>query len=101
VLRSTGSGSVNDVDLFAVLAVACEPDGTVRKCVECIIGSDPYVEAGMNVCAALTNKDITCENELSVRSLDTEALGLGVSAILCRSTPFLCAISRFPPFLKR
>ncbi len=91
MLCSTGSGSVNDVDLSTVLAVACEPDGTVRKCVECIIGSDPYVEAGMNVCAALTNKNVASENELTVRSLNAEALGLGVSAVLCRTnTFFMC-----------
>ena len=93
--RVIGAGphlqSVQYVDLLAVFPIAGELYLSVCECIKRVIGSDAYVEAGMDVCAALTDKDIACENELSVRSLDTEALGLGVSAVLCRSyTFFMC-----------
>lgn len=101
MLRSTGLGSVNNVDLLAVLAITCEPDGSVCKCIQRIIGSDTDVQAGMDVCAALADKNVASENELSVRSLDTEALGLRVSAVLCGTNTFFMCHKSFLRFLTR
>ena len=55
----------------------------------------------MDVGAALADKNVASENELSVRSLDTEALGLRVSAVLGRTNTFFMCHNSFLRFLTR
>ena len=43
----------------------------------------------MDVGSALSDKDIACENELTVASLDAESLGLRITAVLGRSAALL------------
>ena len=41
-----------------------------------------HVHAGVNVGAALTNQDVASLDELTIGALGTQALGLGVTAVL-------------------
>ena len=36
----------------------------------------------------MTDKDIACENELTVASLDAESLGLRITTVLCGTDTF-------------
>ncbi len=92
--RAIGPGSfvlVQYVDLLAVFSVAGEFHLAICECVQCVIRADANIETRMDVCSALTNQNVSGEDELSVCSLDAEALGLGVSAVLSRAyTFFMC-----------
>ena len=47
-----------------------------------IVASAAHVLAGVNVGAALANEDITSQDKLAVGTLGTQALGLGIAAVL-------------------
>lgn len=80
--------SVN-ADFLAILAHSLELDVAVDESEEGVIRTLADVVAGMNVGSALSDKDIACENELTVASLDAESLGLGITAVLGRSAALL------------
>ena len=60
--------------LFTVFAHSFELNLTVDKSEESVILTLAYVVAGVDVCAALLNKDVACENELTVCTLNTKSL---------------------------
>ena len=77
-----------DRDLLAVLAQTLEADNAVRLGEQGVVAADTDVDAGMDVGAALANKNVARENELTVGALGTKALGLGVAAVLGRAHTF-------------
>ena len=73
--------SVNGA-LTAILTLALELDGTVNQSKQGVILADTNVDTGMDVGASLANQDIASQNELTVCTLDAQALSLGVTAVL-------------------
>lgn len=53
-----------------------------------IIAALANVVARMDLCSALSVQDVASQYELSVRSLGTKALRLGISAVLCGTNTF-------------
>jgi hypothetical protein len=74
---------------FSVSALSGESYNTISGSKQSIILSETYVQAGMDMCSALSVKDVAGLNELSVRSLGTQSLGLGITAVLGRTNTFL------------
>ncbi len=83
-----GNGCSVDADLFSAADHRLKLNNAVSKCEECIVFAYTNVCAGMDFCTTLTNEDIACENELTVCSLSTKSLGLGISAVLCGTNAF-------------
>ena len=75
-------------NLLAILALALELDMAVNQSKQGVVAADTDVDAGMDVGAALANKNVARENELTVGALGTKALGLGVTAVLGRAHTF-------------
>ena len=71
-------------DFLAFLAQAFELNGTVNKCEQGIILALADIGSGMNLRTALTDKNVACQDELAIRTLGAETLGLAVEPI-----PFL------------
>ena len=74
--------------LLAILAELLEAEHAVRLGEQSVVAADTDVDAGMDVGAALANKNVARENELTVGALGTKALGLGVAAVLGRAHTF-------------
>ena len=74
-------GGVNR-NLLTILAQTLKADNTVSLGEQGVVGTLAHVGAGVNVGAALTNKDVAGQNELTVSALGAKALGLGVAAVL-------------------
>ena len=73
--------SVNGA-LTAILALALELDGTVNQSEQGVILADTNVDTGMDVGASLANQNVAGQNELTVSTLDAQALSLGITAVL-------------------
>ena len=73
--------SVNGA-LTAILALALELDGTVNQSEQGVILADADIDTGMDVGASLADQDVAGQNELTVSALDTQALSLGITAVL-------------------
>ena len=73
--------SVNGA-LTAILTLALELDGTVDQSEQGVILADADIDTGMDVGASLADQDVAGQNELTVSTLDAQALGLGVTAVL-------------------
>ena len=67
---------------LAELTETLETKDAVCKSIQSVIAADAYVEAGMDVGAALSVKDIAGLNKLAVCSLGTKTLGIGITAVL-------------------
>lgn len=65
--------SVN-ADSFTVLIHSLELNSTVDFSVKGIVRALTYILAGMDVCTALSYKDVACKNELTVCALNAETL---------------------------
>ena len=78
-----------DTDALTVAAIALEANLTVDHCEQCIIRTDTDIVARMDVCAALTNKNITRQNILTVAALYAKALCFGITAVLGRANALL------------
>ena len=63
-----------NTDLFAVLVESLETNYAVNLCIKRIVRALAYVLAGMNVCASLANKDVTCRYKLTVCALNAKTL---------------------------
>ena len=73
--------SVNGA-LTAILALALELDGTVNQSKQGVVLADANVDTGMDVGASLANQNVASQNELTVSTLDAQALSLGITAVL-------------------
>lgn len=70
-----------DADLFAVAAHALEFNLAVDQGEQRIIRSTADIIAGMDVRTTLLDEDVARKDELPVRALDAETLGLGIAAV--------------------
>ena len=61
-------------DAFFITAHALKTDNAVFHGKERIIAAFTHIGAGMDLCATLTNENISSQNELTVRSLRTQTL---------------------------
>lgn len=68
--------------LCSVLAHTLITNNTVDQCEQRIIAASAAVQAGMDVCAALTIQDVSCQHELSVCTLGSKTLGFAVTTIV-------------------
>ena len=68
--------------LLAILTQSLETDNAVNKSEQSIVLTDTNVHTGMDVSASLTDKDVACQNELTVSTLNAEALRFRVTAVL-------------------
>ena len=75
--------------LGLLLALALEADHAVHQGEQGVVAADAAVGAGMNVGAALTVQDVARQDELAVRTLRAEALGLAVAAVVGRTGALL------------
>ena len=73
--------SVNGA-LTAILALALELDSTVNQSEQSVIAADTDIDTGMDMSASLANQNVASQNELTVCTLDAQALCLGVTAVL-------------------
>ena len=71
-----------DRSLLAVSAESLKLENAVACSKESIVSALADVCAGMHLCTSLTDKNVACEDKLTVASLDAETLGLGISAVL-------------------
>ena len=74
-------GDLHDRDLLAILAQALKFDLAVLQSEQGVIAALAHIDAGMDVGAALADQDVAGQNELTVRALDAEPLGLGIAAV--------------------
>jgi Fe-S-cluster-containing dehydrogenase component len=58
---------------------------TVYQSEQGIVGAKSYVCAGSNLCSALSDYDVTCQNVLTVSLLYAKALRLTITAVLGRT----------------
>lgn len=71
-----------DAALTAVLAQPLELHGAVDQSEQGVILADTNVGAGMDVGASLTDQDVAGQHVLTVSTLDAQALGLRITAVL-------------------
>ena len=82
-----------NADLLAVTAHALETNLAVDESKQRVVRASAYVLARMNVGTALLNEDVASQNILTVSTLYAKSLGLGITAVLCRTcTLFMCEI---------
>ena len=77
-----------NANLFAIFANTLELNLTVDKSEECVVRTSANVVAGVNVCSALFNKNVTCKNKLTVGSLRAKAFGFGITAVFSGAHTF-------------
>ena len=81
LMRNILLGGVNR-NLLTILAQTLKADNAVSLGEQGVVGTLAHVGAGVNVGAALANKDVASQNELTVSTLGAKALGLGITAVL-------------------
>ena len=89
--KNSGRLLLDSVNAYflAILAHSLELDVAVDESKEGVVRTLADIVAGMDVGSALSDKDIACENELTVASLDAESLGFRITAVLGRSAALL------------
>ena len=70
---------------FLVSSFSFESDNSVSRSKQCIVSTASNIETRMNLCATLSVQNVSSLYNLSVRSLCSQSLGLGSSAVLCRT----------------
>ena len=75
--------------LGLVLALVLEANHAVHQGEQGVVAADAAVGAGMNVGTTLTVQDVARQNELAVRTLGAESLGLAVAAVMGRTGALL------------
>jgi hypothetical protein len=70
-----------NANLLLISAQSLKPYHAVNLGVQCIIITDAHVQAGMNFRAALANKDVACQNELSVGALGAQSLSMAIASV--------------------
>jgi hypothetical protein len=64
------------------LSETLEAKDAVFKGIQSVVSAEADIEAGMDVGAALSVKDIAGLHKLTVRPLGPQALGIGITAVL-------------------
>ena len=75
----------NDRNLLLISSLSLESYDSVGQSKQCIIATASYVHTRVNLGSALSVKDISGFHKLAVSSFGTQSLGLGISAVLCRT----------------
>jgi len=76
-------------NLLLVSAQSFETNDTVRGREQCIVTATSDIGSGMNLSAALSVKDISGLNKLTIGSLRAQTFGLGISTVLRRTDTLL------------
>ena len=63
-----------NANLLFIFAFALKFNYAVDESVESIVFADTYVVADVELSASLSNQDVACQNELTVRSLWSKSL---------------------------
>ena len=71
-----------NADALTILAPTLETNDAVRLSEQGVVRADAHVGTGMDVGTTLTDQDVAGQNELTVGTLNAQALGLGVTAVL-------------------
>ena len=71
-----------DRSSLLVLTYALKAKDSVGQSIQSVITADAYVKAGVDVCAALSVKDVAGLYKLAVSSLGAQTLGIGITAVL-------------------
>ncbi len=79
---------VVDAHALSVLAYSLKFHFPVHLGEQGVVAAAADVDAGMDLGSSLANQDVAGQNELTVRSLDAEALGLAVTAVLSGTDAF-------------
>ena len=81
IIRATG----NDRNLLLISSFSLKTNNAVNQCEQCVITTAANVYSRMNLCTTLSVKDVASFYKLSVCSLGSKSLGLGITAVLCRT----------------
>jgi hypothetical protein len=80
-----------NADAFAVATNTLKLYLACFKSKKCIVAAAAYIDARVNLCAALTDKDVTGKYSLAIGALNAKALGLTVASVLCGTDAlFMC-----------
>lgn len=74
---------------FLVPSQSLESYDSINLGEQCIITALAHVGSRVDLCASLSNQNVSCENKLSVSRLNTQSLGLRVSTVLGTSHTLL------------
>ena len=74
-----------DRNLFLISSFSFISYDTVYQCKQSIISAASYIHARMNLCSTLSVEDVAGFYKLSVSSLRTQSLRLGITSVLCRT----------------
>ena len=88
-----------NADLLLCFCLLLELYLAVDQSEESIVLADADIRARMDVSAALTNENVASRYNLTVCTLDAEALGLGITTVLGRTYAFFMCHCVVPPFL--
>ena len=75
-------------DFLLVCTKALESYDAVGECEESIVRAFADILTGMNVSSALSYKNVSCKNELAVRSFCAKALRFGIAAVFSGAHTF-------------
>ncbi len=78
-----------DRNLFLISSFSLISYNAVHKCEQSIVSATSYINARVNLCAALFVDDISGVYKLSVCSFRAQSLRLGITSVLCRTNSFL------------
>ena len=76
-------------NLLAVLTQALETNNALNLGEQGVVGATAHVGTGVDVRATLANQNVAGQNVLTIRTLGTQALGLGITTVLGRTYAFL------------
>lgn len=74
-----------DGNLFPISSFSLKSYNTIHQGKQCIVSTTSYIHAWMDLGSPLSVKNISGFYELSVSSFRSQSLGLGISAVLCRT----------------
>lgn len=75
-------------DFLLVCSKALESYNAVRECEESVVRSFADILTGMNVSSALSYKNVSCKNELTVRSFNAKTFRFGITAVFSGAHTF-------------
>ena len=72
-----------------VLTQTLEANNALNLCEQGVVLTAANIHTRVDLGAALANQDVACRYGLTVCTLYTQSLGLGIKTVLGRTTPFL------------
>ena len=74
---------------LAILAHSLVSQDSIFQSEQSIVSADSYVQTGMNSGSTLSVEDVAGLDKLSVCSLGTQSLGIGITAVLGGAHSFM------------